>query len=154
MSISASLREDLEAVIQGLGFTLLEANTSTVHGRTHVHVVVYSRDGVTIDACAEIHKTIMPRLELVLDDRDVALQVASPGIDRVMKEPEELRVFGGKGVQILRKSTQDWVGGVVVGTDDRSVVLATGREQERISFDDIQKAKLDFTQEVVKTDVE
>jgi ribosome maturation factor RimP len=151
--VSASaLAQDLEAIIAGLGFSLLEASTSTVHGRTHVHVVIYRAEGVRMDDCVEVHKTIMPRLEVMLDDRDVALQVASPGIDRVMKDPSELRVFVNKGVQILR-ADNEWVAGVVSAADNDAVTIRKGTEETTVPLSEIRKAKLDYTQEVVKTDV-
>ena len=150
---SSAIAQDLEPVISGLGFSLLEASTSTVHGRTHVHVVIYRPEGIGMDDCVEVHKTIMPRLEVTLDDRDVALQVASPGIDRIMKDPTELRVFVGKGVQVLRMSTSDWLAGLVVSADDTDVVIRKDGVETTVPLSDIRKAKLDYAEEVGKTDV-
>ncbi len=150
---SSAIAQDLEPVVSGLGFSLLEASTSTVHGRTHVHVVIYRAEGIGMDDCVEVHKTIMPRLELMLDDRDIALQVASPGIDRVMKDPAELHVFAGKGVQILRISTGEWLGGLVVETSDTTVTIRKDGVETIVPLSDIRKAKLDYAEEVGKTDV-
>jgi ribosome maturation factor RimP len=142
------LENQLADVVQGLGFEIVELSQSVVKGRTHVHLVVYREEGVNVDQCAMIHKTLAPRLEILLDDRDVALQVASPGIDRVFKDSSEFSVFAGRGVQVLRKSDMEWHPGVIETSDDISVTLRRGETQVTIEFDDVQKAKLDYTQEV------
>lgn len=148
MSEKQWLTSELEDVVRGLGFEIVELNQSVVKGRTHVHLVVYREEGVNVDHCAEIHKTLAPRLELLLDDRDVALQVASPGIDRVIKNMHEFSVFAGRGVRVLRKSSMEWEAGRIEETDERSVTLRTGERRITVEFADIQKAKLDYTQEV------
>jgi ribosome maturation factor RimP len=103
---------------------------------------------VSIDDCAEVHRTVLPRLELLLDDRDVALQVASPGIERTMKDPRELEVFAGRGVKILKRDSEDWVAGIVRSADAQRVELKTADGVHEIALSDIRKAKLDYTQEV------
>ncbi|MFP4376670.1 MAG: ribosome assembly cofactor RimP [Spirochaetales bacterium] len=148
MSEKQWLAGELEDVVQGLGFEIVEANQSVVKGRTHVHLVVYREEGVNVDHCAEIHKTLAPRLELILDDRDVALQVSSPGIDRVFKHMHEFSVFAGRGVRVLRKSNLEWEAGRIESSDEQSVTLQTGESRITVEFADIQKAKLDYTQEV------
>ena len=90
----------------------------------------------------------MPRAELILDDRDVALQVASPGIDRTFKENSEFAVFVDRGVRVLMQGTDDWIGGVVDSVSERDVTLRDGQQRQSIAFADIQKARLDYSQEV------
>jgi ribosome maturation factor RimP len=143
-----SLREQVSDVVSGLGYSVVDVNQSVVKGRTHVHLVIYRREGVNVDDCAEIHKTVAPRLELLLDDRDVALQVASPGIDRTFKSNREFAVFVNRGVKVLLKSSMEWTSGIVASSDETSVTLESDGTSAHIPFSDIQKAKLDYTQEV------
>ncbi len=148
MSAPAALRSQVDDLVSGLGFSIVEIAHSVVKGRSHVNLVVYRPEGITIDQCAEIHRTVMPRLELVMDDRDVALQVSSPGIDRVIKDASEYSVFAGKGVRVLRRSTNEWCAGVIVGAGDSSLEMRCGTDTVTVAYDDIQKAKLDYSQEV------
>ncbi len=148
MSEKQWLTGELEDVVRGLGFEIVDLNQSVVKGRTHVHLVVYREEGMNVDHCAEIHKTVAPRLELLLDDRDVALQVSSPGIDRVFKHMHEFSVFAGRGVRVLRKSNMKWEAGRIEQSDDQSVTLRSGESRITVEFADVQKAKLDHTQEV------
>jgi ribosome maturation factor RimP len=148
MSELQSLQDQISGVVTGMGYSIVDVDQSVVKGRIHVHLVVYRKEGVNVDNCAEIHKTIAPRLELLLDDRDVALQVASPGIDRILKSNAEFAVFAGRGVKVLRKSTMEWTAGMVEESDESSVTLTLEGTSEVIPFSDVQKAKLDYTQEV------
>lgn len=145
---TGALYEQLEEIVQGVGFRIVELNVSVVKGRTHANLVIYRPEGVSIDDVAEVHKTVLPRIELLLDDRDVALQVASPGIDRTFKDNVEFAVFAGKGVRILSQERGDWIGGVIREATDRDVEIETPEGVVRIAFSDVQKARLDYTQEV------
>ncbi|MFP4113223.1 MAG: hypothetical protein ACOC2Y_03210 [Spirochaetota bacterium] len=145
---TGALREQLDEIVRGAGFRIVELHTSVVKGRTHANLVIYRPEGVGINDIAEVHKTVLPRLELLLDDRDVALQVASPGIDRTIKDNSEFAVFHGRGVKILERKTDEWLGGVVGAADDEAVEIETEEGVRRIPYAEIQKAKLDHTQEV------
>lgn len=145
---TGALRDQLEEIVQGVGFRIVELSVSVVKGRTHVHLVIYRPEGVSIDDVAEVHKTVLPRIELLLDDRDVALQVASPGIDRTFKDNVEFAVFAGKGVRVLSHDRGDWIAGVIAAASDRDVDIETPEGVVKIAFSDVQKAKLDYTQEV------
>ena len=97
MSALTELRENVSPVVKAMGFSIVELESSVVSGRTHVHLVIYRPSGVSIDDCAEVHRTVQPRLETLMDDRDIALQVASPGVDRAIKSNIEYSVFVGRG---------------------------------------------------------
>ncbi len=112
------------------------------------HLVVHSANGVGADDCATVHKTVYPRLSVLTDTRDLALEVASPGIDRNLKSWSEFAVFAGRGVRVLERSSGEWLGGVIEETNDEGVTVRIGTESRFIPFGEIQKAKLDYTVEV------
>ena len=142
-----TLRDQVEPIVEGAGYQVVELSSGVVKGRPHVTLVVYHPDGVSIDDCAELHRTILPRIELLLDSRDVALQIASPGIERTLKHEREYAVFVGRGVQLLIRD-DGWVGGRIVASTGTAVEIQTGEGVRTFAFHDIQKAKLDYTQEV------
>ena len=146
--IENELRADFEPLLKELGFHIVELKSAPVKGRTHLDIVIYREEGVSIDACADVHRLVRPRAELILDDRDVAVQVASPGIDRTFKDNAEFGVFTGRGVGVLLHGTDDWIGGIVGSVDDKSVTLQDGDTFSTIEFNEIQKARLDYSQEV------
>jgi ribosome maturation factor RimP len=148
MATHESLAEAITPIVEGLGFRVVEFSAQNVKGRNHAMLVIYSPQGVGIDDCATVHKTVLPRLELLMDDRDVALQVASPGIDRVLKDWREFGVFIGRGIRILPNDRDEWIAGIVANVTEDTVEVTTGDEPVEVPFAAIRKAKLDYSQEV------
>lgn len=143
-----ALRNAVTPIVEALGYQTVDVAMSVVTGRRHVNLVVYKNSGVSVDDCAAIHKTLLPRLEVLLNDRDIAMQVASPGIDRAIKNDIEYSVFVGRGVRVLCASTGDWTAGIIQSATEAGVVIASDDTTHSIPFADIQKAKLDYSQEV------
>ncbi len=146
--IEQELRREIEPVIDGLGFCLVELKASELKDGFHVVVTVYRTAGVDLDACADIHRTILPRIELWRDARDVHLQVSSPGLDRTLKDHREYAIFAGKRVRVLLSSGEEWVSGVLRGVDEESCSIETEDGIRRLAFAEIRKAKLDDFREV------
>ncbi len=141
--IEQELRREIEPVIDGLGFYLVELKASELKDRFHAVVTIYREAGVDLDACAEIHRTILPRIELWRDARDVHLQVSSPGLDRTLKHQREYAIFAGKRIRVLLSSSKEWVSGVLRGSDEDSCTIETADGIRRVAFAEIRKAKLD-----------
>ena len=142
------MRDSVAPIIEALGFHTVDVEQSVVNGRRHVHLVVYKNSGVSIDDCAAIHKTLRPRLEVLLNDRDLAVQIASPGVDRAIKNDIEYSIFVGRRVRIMRLGAGVWTQGTIDSTTEAEVVIVSEGTTHRIPFEDIQKAKLDYSQEV------
>lgn len=142
------LTEELRPVIEGLGYQLVEIRAKRLKDGYAVHVVLHRADGITVDDCAEVHTTILPRIQIIEDEQDINLEVSSPGIDRVLKSTQEFAVFMGKGARVLQAADGQWVGGVITGFTDGTVTLSKAGTDRHIDVRTIQKAKLDDTQEV------
>ena len=110
----------------------------------HVMIVIHKKDGVTIQDCTEVHKAVLPRIEIETDYRDINLQVASPGVYRNLKSAHEFDIFKGTTVRILESDEPDWIFGVIVSADDTGVVLQLEDGDRTIPFTRISKARLDF----------
>jgi ribosome maturation factor RimP len=142
------LADDLAPVIEGLGYQIVELRAKRRSDGYSVHVVLHREGGVTVDDCAEVHTTILPRIRITEEEQDVNLEVSSPGIDRVLKSPREFSVFLGKGVRVLQASNGQWIGGVIRKFENDTLTLLRAGEETTIGIAEIQKAKLDDTQEV------
>ncbi|MBI9100792.1 MAG: ribosome assembly cofactor RimP [Spirochaetales bacterium] len=144
----------IEPVVSGLGFKIVELNSRTVQGRLHINLVLFSPEGVGLDECAKVHRTIIPRLEMAEENRDIYLEVGSPGLSRNIKSAEEFQVFKGRGFRVLTESADEWLGGIIGDIiDDKLKVLEINEAGEEVlkvelSVKDIRKAKLDDTQEI------
>jgi ribosome maturation factor RimP len=82
-----------------------------------------------------------------LGDPDPSLEVASPGIDRVLRSDREWEIFKGKGVSVLLRGGQERVRGRIESIDGKSVRLARREGPLVIELGAIAKAKLDSSQE-------
>jgi ribosome maturation factor RimP len=145
------LLDDVESLVNNLGFSVVEINSSTNRNRFKINLIVYSDQGVKIDDCSIIHKTIFPRLEVIYDKFDVYLEVSSPGIERSFKDAREFEVFKGKAVKIMHGENNDWEQGFIVSTEDDSVVINFSENNQIIKFKDVQKCRLDYLKEVRKS---
>jgi len=137
------IEETIEPVLKGLGITLIEVSCVRHRGSTQVRVTVDKPGKIGTEECSLVYRAILPRLELALGDRDLYLEVSSPGIDRVIKEPGELVHFIGRGVRCYRRDTSSWIRGILRGVDEGTLSLEGKEGLVRAPMDCIGKARLD-----------
>ncbi|MDX9801090.1 MAG: ribosome assembly cofactor RimP [Spirochaetia bacterium] len=132
-------------VVEASGFKLVEVNSRQLHEGLHIHIVLYSPEGISINDCSKIHKAIKRRIEAYIDDRDFFIEVSSPGISRNLKSADEFSVFKGKKVKILINNSDDWTIYSISETDDKSVTLESeDGVLTEFKYEEIRKAKLDY----------
>jgi len=139
----ASLRPSLEAVLQGLGFNLVELAVSRHRGSVQVRAVIFNGTSIGTDECSKVHRAVTPRLELAFPQQDIYLEVSSPGIDRLIKNCSEFSYYKGRGVRCYRTDISDWTAGVLQTVDEKGIELKTKEGIVRLDFEIIAKAKLD-----------
>jgi ribosome maturation factor RimP len=135
---------ELNPIITGLGYDIVEFKKQQVKGTLHVSVVIYKPEGIRIEDCEEVHSTILPRIELYEDMRDIHLEVSSPGINRTIKSADEFPIFIHNMVKILEKGGSDWIRGEIKEADETSVTVQYDDSSYTVEYDNIQKAKLDY----------
>lgn len=145
------LLEDVEALVQNLGFSVVEINSSTNRNRLKINMIIYSPEGVKIDDCSIVHKAVFPRLEVIYDKFDVYLEVSSPGIERSFKDAREFRVFIGRAVKIMYGGNNEWNSGIIESVTDDEVAIKFEDNSQSIKYNEIHKCKLDYLREVRKS---
>ncbi|MBN2659592.1 MAG: hypothetical protein JXR86_21215 [Spirochaetales bacterium] len=145
------LLEDVEAIVNNLGFSIVEVNSSTNRNRLKINMVINSPEGVKIEDCSKVHKTVFPRLEIIYDKFDVYLEVSSPGIERSFKDAREFEIFKGRAVKIMHSGSNDWDLGMIESTENDEVTVVIDGVAKKIKFSDIHKCKLDYLREVHKS---
>jgi ribosome maturation factor RimP len=148
MSINTeALITQLSPVIEGLGFKLVELSYGNLKGSHQVQIALYHEAGIGSDECAITYQTILPRLEILLNTRNIHLEIGSPGLERKIKSNREYSIFIGKHVKLLLKD-QNRIHGTIVSADENSVTIKIDDENCSIPFADIVKGKLEYTWEV------
>ena len=143
-----ALYQSLEPVIRGMGMSLIDMSVyrgkprGGSPGNVQVRVVVY-REGITgVDDCSKVHRGIIPRLELAFPEKDIYLEVSSPGIDRIIKDGSEFLHYIGKVVKCYRIDISDWTAGVLRAADEKGIVLGVEDKEISLPYEIIAKAKL------------
>jgi len=141
------LYNELQPVIHSMGYSLVELNRQQIRGRLQIRVVVHHYKGIGLKDCELVHKTILPRIELIEGSDDVNLEVTSPGITRNIKSAGEFVIFVDRKVRVLGYDSEDWISGTIAGTDEENLRLNTPEGDIIIPISDIKKAKLAYSQE-------
>jgi ribosome maturation factor RimP len=150
-STDENLQEIIEPIINGLGFKLVELKARPVKSIIEVSVVIYNPEAsITVQNCTQVSRAIHPKLELIYSTeslvKPIRLEVSSPGLTRNLKSMHELSIFVNRGIQVLIDS--EWVPGIIQKTENDILFLKKGEEILEIPFLKVQKARLDYTQEV------
>ena len=111
-------------------------------------MIIHSSEGIGIEDCSKVHRTIQKRIETLQEDRYFYLEVSSPGISRNFKSANEFAVFKGKSVRILLENESEWIKGIIGDSSTADVDIQTSGEMKKIPYSEIRKAKLDFSGEV------
>jgi len=53
----------------------------------------------------------------------LSIEVASPGIDRTIKDAFEFQLYIGRGIRCYRTDISDWTAGIIEKADDQHLVL-------------------------------
>ncbi len=134
--------EECEPLISGLGYNLVELIVFKRQADWQIKIVITSPQGVGIADCSKVHKTIATRLEALLKTQDMNIEVASPGLDRILKNAAEFSVFTGKQVKVWNTDISDWIQGIIVSSNAVFVRLRTAIGENDIPYTKIAKAKL------------
>jgi ribosome maturation factor RimP len=146
--IDKNVRDAIEPLLSGMGFSLVELSIGRLKGSTRVNVVIYRREGVGVEECAEVSSLLFPRLEATDDLPDVSLEVSSPGIERSIRSPAEYEIFVGRGVRILAGAESEWIRGIIDRVEAGSLWLRSGKETRGFALSGIRRARLDHSVEV------
>jgi len=150
---NTSLFAEYSPLLEALGITLVDISRIDRGFSVGVHITIMTKDReVNVSDCSKVYKLVYPRMELQLGERDLELEVSTPGLQRPIKDVYEFTLFEGNRVRIYDLEHDDWVSGLITTSDDSSVTLGTafiGDSKEMIEtmvvpFARIQKAKFDY----------
>ena len=142
--------EQLSAVVEPLiraeGFDSVEVQLHRGHHggrhRRRVRVIVYRASGLDAAALERLSRALQFRLSLNPELADAALEVSSPGIERVLKAAREYAIFTGKAVRILRTDAAEWERAVIEAASGEAVTLSFGAAVETLPIATIRRAQL------------
>ena len=135
----------LETTVVGLGYELVDIEMSP-RGRTiRVFIDLPGKEnGVDVDDCARASNQLSRVLEVENVDYD-RLEVSSPGLDRVVKKPEDFARFAGQGIQIKLRIPQGGrrnFQGELLHCKEGRVGLRLEKDDVELELNNIERARL------------
>ena len=144
------LRIRLNPAIEDLGYELYDLEDLQYQGQRILRVSIDHEQGIQLEDCVRIDQ----KLQKLLDENDpieeaYTLEVSSPGIFRVLKNPEHFRRFSGERIKIRLKKKINGMrhatGKLCSSTDDGIQFLPENDSEEGlfIAYENISKARLE-----------
>jgi len=148
--MAAGLRERLIALIEPLlsqlGYELVELEFAPTHGRGSLRIFIDKSEGVGLDDCERVSREVSALLDV--EDpipASYALEVSSPGDDRVLRKPAHFERFVGSRVHVeltAPRAGRRRYTGKLVAVEEDGVALEVDQERVQMRFDEIGKARL------------
>ncbi len=144
---------EIDGLISPMGLKVVDAVRNDLPGGCQMIVTIYSPEReVNTDDLAEVYNVIYPRYQLLLGERDLSLEVSSPGLTRSFKDFYEFDLFKGRVSRVYSSTYSSWIEGIINDVVDSTVCLKeaeitdTGErfDELKLAFSEIQKAKLSY----------
>ncbi len=160
MQTKHPLQDLLEPVITDLGYEVVRILTIGQKNPT-LQIMIDRLDGkdITVEDCATVSRAV----SAVLDEKDpikdqYSLEVSSPGLDRPLTKIEHFKRFSGYEARIetaVEVEKRKRFKGVLGNVDEQNRVhIDVDGTDYAIAFDDISKAKLILTDELLQAAAE
>jgi ribosome maturation factor RimP len=148
---SERLRGLLEPLVSAKALDLEEIEVSRAGKRRVLRIVVDSDEGVDLDQCAELSRSLSERLDETdaMGDDEYELQVSSPGAERPLTERRHFVRAVGRLVKIQLHEDGELVARVLSVDDeglDLEVPGVKGRRptERRVAFAQVAKARVEI----------
>ncbi len=136
-------------VVAARGLELYDVQVTGTGRARVVRVAVDAPGGVDLDAVAEVTRAVSAALDDAEPlDGPYALEVTSPGLERVLRRPAHFQGALGATVSI-KTAAHDEVPaqrrhGILVAADDAGIEFEVDGAIERLSYDDVLQARTVF----------
>lgn len=150
-----NLTKIVRSTVKGMGYAFIIANFIATEDKTVLQIMIENKDGsgVTVDDCRKVSRNI----SAILDVEDTissayTLEVSSTGMDRPLTAIEDYDRFADF---LIKLESYELVGGrkrfkgKVIGRKENIVSLEMPEGKIEIDFDNIKKAKLIVTDEMI-----
>ena len=144
------LRIRLNPAIEDLGYELYDLEDLQYQGQRILRVSIDHEQGIQLEDCVRIDQM----LQKLFNENDpmeeaYTLEVSSPGIFRVLRNPEHFRRFTGERIKIRLKKKingmRQVIGKLCSSTEDGIQFLPENENEEGllIAYENISKARLE-----------
>jgi len=127
---------------------IVEVKVSSSKVRRKITVLVDTDEGIGIDECSKISKSLALRLDELIEDA-YTLEVSSPGVDTpLLLKRQYLKNFG-KNLKVMTNEGVEIKGNLVSSNENEIIILPEKRKKEKtmpaevkLAFEDIKEARV------------
>ena len=138
----------VKPIIQAMGYECWGIQFSTYRHRALLRVFIEHSHGISLDDCSQVSQ----QLGGLLDDKSVincpyTLEVSSPGLERLLLEPEHYRRYVGEKVRLKLHQAIDQkykLTGIINEVNDDSIEVLLDKVTAHVPFTAIRRANLVF----------
>lgn len=128
-----------------MGLSLYDIATVSEFGATIYRVMIDSKEGVSLDKCAEVTRVISPLLDVTPPvSGDYRLEVSSPGIERKLKSLKHFEKSVGEKVKVVLISNEVLKGELLKVEGNQVTIKDEQVGEQTVPFDEITKASTYF----------
>jgi ribosome maturation factor RimP len=140
-----SLESDIKNVVESMDLSLYDIVTVSEFGATIYRVMINSKDGISLDKCAEVTRMLNPLLDVTPPvSGDYRLEVSSPGIERKLKTLKHFNASIGEKVKLVLISNEVLKGALLKVEGSNITVEDEQVGEQTIPFDEVIKASTYF----------
>ena len=141
------IRASVGPTIAGLGYELAAVEIGSIPGSMVLRVYIDSPAGIGVEDCTAVSRAVSDLLDV--EDpiqSEYALEVSSPGMDRLVERPQDfLRFVGLKArLKMAPGNSRKRYTGVLAGYEDDTVLLSVGAEVIRLPHAEIDQVRLEL----------
>jgi len=141
------IEEKTRQTIEPLGFDLIELKYMQSSGNITLRFLIDRIEGgINLDECCDLSKKIGQFIEEnnIISSR-YTLEVSSPGMDRLLREPKDFRRAADKDIHIFLKNEHkgkvEMEGKLIKSSNEGITIVFKDGAQEYIPFLEIDRAK-------------
>lgn len=156
------LQSLIEPIVQSYGFELWGLRYRVGRNSAHLQIFIENENGgIDADACGDITNALSPLLDTAdLIDPAYILEVSSPGVDRILFNPQQLARYVGQTIKVelslASQGRRRFEGTLVSCTEDGAFVLhdKTLNDKVELAFANVSTARVvpDFSSLVQRAD--
>lgn len=140
-----SLNQTIENILQDCGVSLYDTEVATEGERKIFRIYITSKEGITLDKCAQVTHILSPILDLDPPlDGAYTLEISSPGIERPLKSLKHFQSSIGETLKVKLINTDKIIGKLEKATEKEITLIENDGEISVIPLDEIAKARTYF----------
>jgi len=140
-----SLESDIKNVIESMDLSVYDIVTVSEGGDTIYRILINSKDGISLDKCAEVTRMLNPLLDVTPPVKgDYRLEVSSPGIERKLKSLKHFNASIGEKVKVVLISNEVLTGPLLKVEGSKITIEDKQVGEQTIPYDEVIKASTYF----------